>query len=595
MARRPVTSRPVAAARITAALVAALLAGAPALAQEAASAGGLMAQLDLPGGPPVAGRAFAARLTLTDAASGEAPRGLVLRSWVRPVEPGAPACTDAVRAFRATGTLPRGVVDLDAPVLAAAFSEGAVTLADPALAQARATLRKAWAFSGPPAAMVADPARGLFHMAFAATGEVVAMDASDGSLALVAEELDAPAALVPAAAGEGLWIGARDGVRFVAADGTEVHHGPGKLAAAPAGAVLIAGDAQLRLLDAATGAAIVDASTALPATALPVTGLPDPSDPLRPGALAWAEGAELRVLWRSGARQTVALGAAPDRLVADENGRQLYAIDSAAGVIAVVDLARGQVAEVIGDAGFAIGEALMTDDRLYLLAADASAVAVLNTRAAPEGPRWRRLALGPPVPPAEGWRQVLTATEAPGPVLAMNPVNGLVSEIDAPEALGNAPQMTGFALRGGKPVGLVTLDRRWREGETGIWHTRMALPAGAHEIVLTAGVGLTLCLPVTVAGDREETPRVALHLAEPPSAGDGVLRFRLEGGDALDPAATPRITVAALATGWRQRGLAQAEGGGLFALPVDLPGPGTYTVTPDLAGVEARSTTFEVR
>jgi hypothetical protein len=560
-------------------------------AQQAASAGGLMARLDLPDGPPVAGRAFAARLTLTDAASGEAPRGLILRSWVRPAEPGSPACTDAVRAFRATGSLPHGVVDLDAPVLAAAFSEGAVTLADPSLAQARATLRWAWAFSTPPAAMVADPARGLFHMAFPATGEVVAMDASDGGLSLVAEGLDAPTALVPAPGGAGLWIGARDGVRFVGADMAVVHHGPGTLVGPSPGAVLVAADGRLRLLDAETGAPLLDASGAAPAT-----GLPDPADPGRTAGLAWTEGPALRMLWRSGARQTIALGAVPDRLVADENGRRLYSIDSAAGMIAVVDLERGQLTEVIADAGFPIGEALMTDDRLYLLAADASGVAVLNTAVAPDMPRWRRLSLGPPVPPAEGWRQVLTASEAPGAVLALNPVNGLVSEIDAPEALGNAPQMTGFALRGGRPLGLVTLDRRWREGAAGQWRTRLALPAGDHEIVLTAGVGLTLCLPVTVAGDRQDRPRIALHLASAPTAGPGVLRFRLDnGGHALDPGATPRITVAALATGWRQRGLAQAEGDGMFALPVTLPGPGLYTVTPDLAGVEARATTFEVR
>lgn len=575
-----------------AALIAALLVGGPAATQESASAGGLMAQLGLPNGPPVAGKAFEARLTLTDASSGEAPRGLLLRSWVRPSEPGAPACTDAVRAFRATGSLPRGVIDLDAPVLAAAFSEGAVTLADPSLAQARATLRKAWAFSDPPAAMVADPARGLFHMAFTATGEVVAMDASDGGLALVAEGLDGPSELVPAPGGEGLWIGARDGVRFVLVDGANVHHGVGALVAAGPGAVIVAGDQRLRLLDAATGAVILEAAGTQPAT-----GLRDPFDPSRPGGLAWAEGAEVQMLWQSGARQSVALGAVPDRLVADENGRRLYAIDSAAGAIAVVDLARGRVTEVIGDAGFAIGEALMTDDRLYLLSADASAVAVLNTRAAPDAARWRRLSLGPPVQPAEGWTQVLTATEAPGPVLALNSVNGLVSEVDAPEALGNAPQMTGFALRGGRPIGLVTLDRRWREGAVGEWRTRLALPAGAHEIVLTAGVGLTLCLPVTVAGEQQDVPRVVLRLTEVPAAGSGVLHFRLDRGDerAIDPVAPARVTVAALATGWRQRGLARAEGGGLFTMPVMLPGPGIYTITPDLAGFEAQATTFEVR
>jgi hypothetical protein len=480
-------------------------------------------------------------------------------------------------------------VDLDAPVLAAAFSEGAVTLADPALAQARATLRKAWAFAAPPAAMVADADGGRFLMAFAGTGEVVAMDASDGSLTLVAGGLAAPAALVPAPGG-GVWIGDADGVAVVDPDGALRRLGPGLVQAAPPWGVLVAGPESLRLLDGGSGAVLAEAPGRLPAAVLP-----DPADPTRPGGLAWVEGAAVEALWRSGARQRIGLGAGADRLLAGADGRRLYALDSAAGAIAVVDLAKGQVADVVADAGFPFGEALIAGDRLHLLAADASAAAVLNLRAGPEAPRWRRLALGPPVPPAAGWRQLLTLPEAPGPVLAMNPGNGLVSEVDAPEALGNAPQMTGFALRGGSPVGLATLSRRWREAAPGDWRTRLALPAGAHEIVVTAGLGLTLCLPLTVAGERDETPAVVLRLEEAPAAGPGLLRFRLEAPrGALDAAGPPGVTVAALATGWRQRGRAVPEGDGRFAFAVTLPGPGLYSVTPDIPGLEARATTFEV-
>jgi hypothetical protein len=570
-------------------LVAALLLGAAAEAQESASSGGLIARLDLAGDPPVAAHAFDLRLHLSDAATGEPPRGLNLRSWVRPVEAGDPACTDAVRAFRATGSLPRGVIDLDAPVLAAAFSEGAVTLADPSLAEARATLRKAWAFSAPPAALASDPANGRFLMAFAETGEIVAMDASDGTLSLVAASFTDPATLVATPDGAGVWIGDAKGVHFARSDGVTTRLGPGVLASALPLGILVAGEGRLRLLDV-SGNPLIEVAGDFPAAAVP-----DPGAPENPGGLAWVTGETLRVIWRSNAQQSIDLGATPDRLIAAEDGRRLYAIDSAVGIIAVVELSLGQVTEVIADLGFPVGEALLADDRLYLLAADASRVVVLNTRSEPGNPRWRRLTLGPAMAETGNLRQLLTASPSPGPVLALNPVNGLVSEIDAPEALGNAPQMTGFTLRGGRPIGLATQSRRWREGVDGEWRTRLAVPAGEHEIVLTGGVGLTLCLPLSVAGEKDETPTVSLLFTETPASGTGLLHFRLETtGAVLSPDTMPRITVAALSSGWRQSGAAGAVGGGFFSLPVTLPGPGLYSATPEVAGLVSRATTFEV-
>jgi hypothetical protein len=556
--------------------------------QEAASSGGLSAWLDLADGAPVAGQSFDLRLRLLDATTGEPPLGLTLRSWIRPVEAGLPACTDAARAFRATGSLPRGVLDLDAPILAAVFSEGAVTLADPSLAQARATLRKAWVFSEPPVAMMADAATSSFLMAFAATGEVVRMDASDGSLTLAATGFDAPSDMIVTS--HGLWVEDQTGLHLVTTERT-TDLGPGTLVSASSLGVLSRSGGTLTLADLKTGLSVLQTQGDLPAAAVP-----DPADQDRAAGLVHAAGATLHVAWASGARQSIALGAAPDTLVPTEDGRSVLALDSAAGVIARVDLARGEVTEVIGDAGFAFGQALVLDGRLFLLAADASVVAVLNLAAAPDAPRWRRLTLGPPQDVLPGMRQLMTTPTRFGPVLALNPVNGLVSEIDTPEALGNAPQMSGFALRGGRPTGLATLTRSLRETDApGIWQTRLALPAGAHELVVTAGIGLTLCLSLTVDGLVEATPTVQLTLADVPTSGSGHLRFRLEiPATVARPGDTASVTVAALGTGWRLRGLATADSSGLFTLPVSLPGPGLYAATPELAGIEAQATTFEV-
>ncbi len=251
------------------------------------------------------------------------------------------------------------------------------------------------------------------------------------------------------------------------------------------------------------------------------------------------------------------------------------------------------MSQVISDAGFPIGQALMAGGRLYLLARDSSSVAVLNPAAAPDAPRWRRLALGPPQPPGKGLWQLMTAPTPVGPVLALNPLNGLVSEIDAPEALGNAPQMTGFALRGGQPIALATLTRSWRDTATpGTLATRLALPAGNHEIVVTAGIGLTLCLPLSVNGPTDTAPTATLHLTAPPGA---TLSFRLETTGAAPPSNTEtRITIAAIGSGWRQTAMATPDASGIYTLTVALPGPGLYAATPDLPGLDARATTFQV-
>ncbi|CAM3226693.1 hypothetical protein SAMN04488021_12819 [Paracoccus aminovorans] len=520
---------------------------------------------------------------------GSVPTDLAPLAWIRQRGPGDLPCAETAAAYRAAGRAALGSVDLNGIVLGMVARDGAFTVLDPQRALGTANLLTARRFDPPPSALAADPRSGAFLLALpgAAPGQGLALALDPyGQPRLLAEGLQRPAALVPAASGGG-WL-------LDAGAGTVLRLDRGAPQPMAAGARAIAGDAGTR----GTGRLAVLAGDEL--LVLRDDGAVQLRSPA-PGALAVALGPEaalwldpeaLHVVWLDApdAAQRIALPGAFDRLALSPEGRMAFLFARDRTGFAVADLALGRVVQgaatdsPVAEVGFLPGTAVL---RL----ADQSGVGVMDLRRIAPGHEAvvGHVALGPPRPAAEARDAALLAPYLPEPVMLAvhaDSYSGFV--VDRRHAISGKPPMEALRLRGGIPQMLRALNRGLRPLGSGRFVTTTRLPGpGDWELVVSAGIGqMAFCAPVptppTPAAAQAQPGRIS-----PEADAAGRIRLRFLAGDGRPAAGlSGMVELAALTGNWRQRQPFSTDAGGLSAESYDLAPHVPLVVTAGGAGFE---------
>ena len=595
---------------------------AQADADRASSLGAVLTLHDATGArieTPLTGTAVRIDVALSDAATGAAPRGLLLEGWVRPRASTDLPCTEAARAFRATRRIPRGGIDLNGVVLAAFHRDGSFGLADPRLDLATANALGAGRLPHAPRLAVADRIRQRVLIFDDDTG--VAAIGTTGGVTRIAASLPVGRVTGLAAARDGVWIagsgaegrdvtllGADDAViaahRFTTAvtglseAGEDVLavFAPGQVAFIDrhGGAVLAEGHPDLQIRAAA--AATLDDGHGGDVSLIAALG-PDPET----GWLIFADAPSDPV--------AVPL-AAPATHVA------IHPLSGAAlfwdkgGAITVVDPASGQAMGAVALAG-GLGAVAFAGDAAFLMAPDQSGVSVLDLGSVGPGitPILREVRLGPKTPGRvdEDVSGLLVSLDPSPQVLAVNAETYTGFVVDERSSMGDAPPMTAVRLRGGVPARVVVLDRSFNEVETGRFRTWTTLSEpGPHELVLTTGIGgMSVCFSFdagpgpgfTTAAAQAPRP-LDLQLEGTARAGEpSLIRVALTDADgaAIAPLA-PSLIVASLAFGWHRQ-IVPTTTGTSMEFVLQPPVAGLYTVQvhdPVLRGADPPTRIMEV-
>lgn len=154
---------------------------------------------------PAAGQMVRLDLSLTDAVTGQPPRGVPLQGWVRPVQTGNSSCEQAVRGFLTTGAVPTGSVNLNTSVLVMLSRDGSVGVIDPKLNLMSANMLAAFKLDEKPAGLVIDAARMRILASQGEQGSVLALPIPGGEAVILASGLAAPAGLAVSDDGD-IWV-----------------------------------------------------------------------------------------------------------------------------------------------------------------------------------------------------------------------------------------------------------------------------------------------------------------------------------------------------------------------------------------------------
>lgn len=506
-----------------------------------------------PGGADLArvepGQPFDVVLDFT-AQVGSVPGDLAPMAWLRERGPGDLPCGETAAAYRATGRASIGSVDLNGVVLGVAARDGAFTVLDPQRALGTANLLAARRFDGPPAAVAADPSAGQFLVSLPDAGQVLAMTPY-GQVQVLAEGLDRPGALVPAASG-GAWLledgtgrvlrPGRDlrldlGARAIAGDGgTEPS---GRLAVLSRDRLLVLGDDGAQVLSA-------------PAPGATAIGL-------NRDAALWLSPDALHLLWLDAPdqAQAIPLPGHFDRMAVSPEGRMVFLHARDRTGFAVVDLALGRMVQG-ADTDSPVAEVAFLPGTAVLRLADGSTVGVMDLRRIQPGTEAvvGRTAIGPAQPLADARDAMLLAPLLPEPaVLAVHAGSYAGFVLDGRHAISGKPPMEAMRLRGGIPRIVRALDRGLRPTGPGRFTAAARLPRpGAWELVVSAGIGqMAFCAALPTPSAAQTTALVPGRI-QPQADGRGGVRLRLATGDGAPAAGVSGVLdLAALTGNWRIR------------------------------------------
>lgn len=529
-------------------------------------------------------------VTLTDAVTGQPPRDLQLRAWVRPVQRSAGSCAAAAQAFRATQRLPFGSVDLNGLLLVTLNRDDSLGVIDPRLNLQSSNMLAAHRLASRPADLATDARRLRAFVSLPDKDEIRVLSLLGGEDAPFATAR-APGDLAAFPDGT-LWAATAEGLaRFDAAGRraglTDLGPGPLHLrrsadpasttlgAFTEAGAVLMA--------EGQSGAVLMRAD---------LPPLADATFAGRDAAVALPrDGTEALVLWRDDPAhpQRIPVGPGFTRLASGPDARHVIAYTPGSGVVALIDLGLGQVVQSLALDRATVSDVAFTDNAAFLLSHDGGFLGALDLGTVRPGKPAvvRRVNLGTTAaPPPEDAQLLLPLLPSPQ-MLAVEPENqtGWIAEELASTV--EAPPMHAVRLRGGIPRIIRAADRSFVQVVPGRFEAVWAFPAGEHELVLTSGVGgLTTCARFTVTGPadqrqlrpvtivaRPDTPLIAgspgsLALSVLDAEGRAVSLDRLQ------------VLVPSLRSGWRGTATARADGDGVLHLALTLPHAGPYVVQP---------------
>ena len=541
---------------------------------------------------PFAGQMVQLDLSLTDAVTGQPPRGLPLQGWVRPVQRGNSSCEQAVRGFLTTGSVPTGSVNLNTSVLAMLSQDGSVGVIDPKLNLMSANMLAAFKLDEQPAGMVVDPARMRILATQGAQGNILALPIPGGDAVVLASGLAAPAGIAVTDDGD-IWVASSaDGtLKRLAPDGkprSSAQLGDARLGLRDdldAPLLVFSDTGAIRLIDRGNGKTLVDLGSAEPVSdavaigTIAVLSLP-----------AGRSVAQLRYLDAVDAPFDIPLGLPFTRISASQDGRFALAWSPGEAAFVLIDLARAQVVQPVALQDATITEARIFNGAAYLLSHDGGFVGVIDLATVEIGraAEITEVRLGVKGPRPQGETALLVPL-APSPqLLAVDPVTQTGFVIEAMSGVNGMPPMDATRLRGGVPQKVLVVDRRLEETTPGQFRVVWAFPAGEYELMLTTGItGLSSCLRFEVQGTRQAIGVLPVRMEvstgpEPIQAGrphDMLLRFYGPEGEIIKVPQTA-ILVPSFKSGWRTKVIGVPQPDGALAMQVTLPHPGTFALQP---------------
>lgn len=574
----------------------ALLAAAQGLAQDGTTSLTAILTLTDPasGQPmqPAAGQMVQLNLSLTDAVTGQPPRGVPLQGWVRPVQTGNSSCEQAVRGFLTTGAVPTGSVNLNTSVLAMLSRDGSVGVIDPKLNLMSANMLAAFKLDEQPAGMVIDVARMRILLTQGAQGSVMALPAPGGDAVVLATGLATPAGIVVTDDGD-IWVASLENgtLSRLASDGSlrsSTQLGDARVDLRDeidVPIVVFSDTGAIRMMDRTNGATIVALEPKEPLS--DVVAISDI------GLLSLPAGrsvAQLRYLDAVDAPIDIPLGLPFSRVSVSLDGRFALAWTPGEGTFVLIDLALAQVVQPVSLRDATITEARIFNDAAYLLSHDGGFVGVIDLATVNIGraAEITEVRLGVKGERPQGETALLVPL-APSPqLLAVDPVTQTGFVIEAMSGVNGMPPMDATRLRGGVPQKVMVVDRRLEETTPGQFSVAWAFPAGEYELMLTTGItGLSSCLRFEVQGIRQANGVMPVRMEvstgpEPILAGtphDMKLRFYGLEGEIIRMPQTA-ILVPSFKSGWRTNVIAFPQPDGALAFQVTLPHAGTFALQP---------------
>lgn len=544
---------------------------------------------------PEVGKPVRLEVRLTDAVSGQPPRGLDLIGWVRPVERGAASCARAAQAFRATRRIPIGSSDLNGILVTTLNRDASVGVIDPKLDLYSSNMIAAHWFDAMPGDIAVDRQMMRALLTFPEAGRIDALSLVTGDVAPLARDLPAPADVATVSDG-GIWVGSRtDGrLRRLAPDGTVtatlvVGSGPVQLRKLPdaetdlvgaftqtGGLLLLNGVSGREILRAESGGELAD-----------VTFLGDQA------ALAILSGraeAELRFADAPGAAHRFPTGVAFSRLASGPDGRIAIAYTPGTPTFALIDTAVGRVAQPVELDDATVSEVAFTDSAAFLISHDGGFVAAVDLATVALGREAviRRVNLGARTDLPPDGAELLTPMFPSPHILAVEPKNQTGWVIGEIASSVEMPPMHSVRLRGGVPHRIRIVDRSFREHAPGHFETVWAFEAGDQELVLTTGIGgLSTCLRFEVRGEPARNVLTPVAIRAEPVAGplvagieqEIVLRLSDRSGRPLDLPSL-RLRLPSLQSSWSGTATARRHVSGELRARVRLPHPGSFVVQP---------------
>lgn len=546
-----------------------------------------IAVTDLQGQPltePQPGTAFQVEVEFDSEVGSDAPRGLDLFAWARRTEDAGTSCNEAARAYLATErSLPLGTVDLSGSVLAVLTDDAALSLVNPHFQLASANILAATILPERIDRILPDPwLRRVIAMS-KQEGSVWAMHAAGGSAELVVTDQKALMDVFPAPDGR-LWI---------LADG---QIGPVGGPFAPATRALPSGTGRYIATWTDDDAAIVDLSvggrTDFPQPQIIAARPIENIEGELSGLVALTpEGVVMRWLDAPSTRTLVPIPPGFSRLDIDPAGRLAVLHDPQMNDVAVVDIARGHLAQVIVSSP-PVSEVGFTSRDLFLLSADQSRVATIPLSSIQKGApvRFEESSIGRGAPDWRSEPGLLVPLVFEDAMIAVHPssytafrLHGTTTTGAKPSMLSGAargalPPMFSVTLRGGVPRQVVAIDRGFTEVAPGRFQAVMALPDDhGYELVGTTGLGgMSFCALLT-PGTRPEAPpdgQVALI------SNDTGWRLQFQDEDGRPLPYRGHVLIVGLQGGWRSQSLITADETGLSRDVLRLPEGEPFAVVP---------------
>lgn len=543
------------------------------------------------------------RVAVSDAATGAPYRNSYPAAWVelrRPSEKGdEQGCRTKVKRFLEGGLLSSGgVLDLNIYHVLVLGQDGTVTVVDPrfGFGGSRLLTRIFLKSRGADWAMTA--AQDKLFVSMPDSGRVAVIDPNSYRVVAELEAGVRPERMLLQPDEGYLWVASGEGVPAESASVTAISVADLKIVARiPVGlgrhALAASNDSRLIFVtnrEAGT-VSVIDVRAGKKVKDIPVGRAPEDVtfSPLAQAAYVTV-GGEGKVVVIDGRRQeaTAEIAATPGitRLGFEAQGRFGFLLNPEKDLVAIIDSSVNQIIQS-GRVEKGPDQVSFTDNLAYLRHRGSEVVYMIPL--ADIGTPGKQINVvdfpGGQLPPGPA-ALASSLVRAPGAtaVLVANPADDAIYYYKE----GMAAPMGHFKAYGGKPEGLLVLDRSLGERAPGVYETIARLPgAGLHDVaVLVSSPRAVHCFPVEFERDPKRAPERSYKLEFGPGggvvqAGQPVqLAVRLSDGEAgtpLENLTDVELQVHAPGIGhWRQ--LATHRGEGMYVAEFTLSSPGSYYV-----------------